>query len=91
MLYSGVDEDVPLLKSIASGLMAECGITNAIISDDLVLEMCRFGAAEIHTIAAIMGGIASQEAIKLLTGQFLPCSGTLTWNGMSGTSNVFQL
>jgi hypothetical protein len=36
------------------------------LSDDLVREFCRFGASEIHNVAAIIGGIASQEAIKVL-------------------------
>ena len=35
------------------------------LSDDLVREMCRFGASEIHNVAAIIGGVASQEAIKV--------------------------
>jgi amyloid beta precursor protein binding protein 1 len=27
--------------------------------------MCRFGAAELHAVAALVGGIASQEVIKV--------------------------
>lgn len=33
---------------------------------------CRLGASELHVIASVMGGMAAQEAIKLLTGQFVP-------------------
>ena len=67
---SGVEEDVALLKSVAAGLAAEYGLSGSAVADDLVGEMTRFGAGELHTVAAIMGGIAAQEAIKLLTAQF---------------------
>lgn len=30
------------------------------LQDDYVLEMCRFGAGELHVVAAFMGGMASQ-------------------------------
>jgi hypothetical protein len=49
--------------------------------------MVRFGAAELHVVAAPWEGwIAAQEAIKLLTCQFIPRKGTLIYDGISGTS-----
>lgn len=30
----------------------------------IVDEICRYGAAELHVISAIFGGIVAQEAIK---------------------------
>ena len=53
--------------------------------------LCRFGAGELHCVAAIMGGIAAQEAIKLLTKQFVPLSGLLLYNAMASTSSVLRL
>jgi hypothetical protein len=32
----------------------------------------RLGASELHVVASVMGGMAAQEAIKLLTQQFVP-------------------
>lgn len=84
------ENDVPLLKTVATGIMAEVGAGGSALVDDLVHEMVRFGAGELHTVAAVMGGIAAQEAIKLLTHQFVPLSGTLIFNGMAGTSSVFN-
>lgn len=78
-----------LLKSVAAGLAAELGLNGAGISDDYIGEVVRFGAAELHCVAAVVGGIAAQEAIKLLTGQFIPLQGTLIYNAMAGTSAVF--
>jgi amyloid beta precursor protein binding protein 1 len=53
--------------------------------------MRRFGAAELHVVAAVMGGIAAQEAIKLVTRQFVPLAGTLVYNAMASTTSQFDL
>lgn len=53
-------------------------------------EMCRFGASHLHCLGAIVGGIAAQEAIKLVTHQFVPLAGTLIYNAMSSTSAIFR-
>ena len=53
--------------------------------------MVRFGAGELHCMGAIMGGIAAQEAIKLLTRQFVPVPGTLVYNAMACTTSVLRL
>ena len=59
--------------------------------DDCLAEMCRFGAGELHCVAAIVAGMAAQEAIKLLTRQFLPQAGTVVYNAMGSTTSVFLL
>lgn len=59
------------------------------VSDDLVGEMCRCAAGELHAVAAVVGAIAAQEAIKLLTGQFVPVEGALIYNAMACTTSVF--
>lgn len=89
-VYRGVEGDVPLLKQTATSIVQDCGAGPAAISDDLVGEICRFGAGELHCIAAVMGGMASQEAIKLLTRQFVPVSGTVIYNAMNSTTSLFS-
>jgi amyloid beta precursor protein binding protein 1 len=51
---------------------------------------CRYGGAELHNIAALLGGLASQEAIKVITRQFVPFSNTLIYDGIEGRIDVFQ-
>ena len=51
-------------------------------------EMCRFGGGELHCVAATVGGMAAQEAIKLITRQLVPVSGTLIYNAMASTTSV---
>lgn len=55
-------------------------------------EVCRFGGSEVHCMGAIVGGMAAQEAIKLLTHQFVPLAGTLIFNsmGLQSSSSVFN-
>lgn len=90
---SEVEEDAALLKSQANAILSECGITGSsagrAVSDDLVGEMCRCAAGELHVIAAVVGAMAAQEGIKLLTGQFVPVGGTLIYNAMSCTTSIF--
>lgn len=87
---SGVEEDVALLKAVAAAVASEASLSGSAIPDDYVGEIVRFGACELHVVAAVMGGIAAQEAIKLLTEQFVPLKGTLIYNAMAGTSAVFD-
>ena len=85
-----VDGDIPALKHIATSIVQDSSSGPASISDDLVGEMYRFGAGELHCVAAVMGGMASQEAIKLITKQFVPTSGTVIYNAMNSTMSVFR-
>ncbi|GMH11032.1 hypothetical protein Nepgr_012873 [Nepenthes gracilis] len=86
-----MDEDVSRLKSITVGLLTELGCNSSILTEDLINEMCRFGAAELHAVAAFIGGIASQEVIKLITKQFVPICGTFIFNGIDHKSQILCL
>ncbi|XP_050901254.1 NEDD8-activating enzyme E1 regulatory subunit AXR1 isoform X4 [Lathyrus oleraceus] len=88
---SAMDEDISRLKSTAVGLLNDLGCNSATLAEDLINEMCRFGAAELHAVAALVGGIASQEAIKLITRQFVPISGTYIFNGIDHKSQLLLL
>ncbi|MED6147620.1 NEDD8-activating enzyme E1 regulatory subunit axr1 [Stylosanthes scabra] len=88
---SAIDEDIPRLKSTAIGLLSDLGCNGAALAEDLINEMCRFGAAELHAVAALVGGIASQEVIKLITKQFVPMSGTYIFNGIDHKSQLLSL
>lgn len=60
-----MDEDISRLKTTAVGLLSDLGCNGSTLTEDLINEMCRFGAAELHAVAAFVGGIASQEVIKV--------------------------
>ena len=84
------EEDAALLKARAAGVAADAGLGPGAVPDDYVEELVRFGGAELHCIGAVVGGIAAQEAIKLLTRQFVPVPGTLVYNAMACTSTVLR-
>uniref|UniRef100_A0A803NAM5 NEDD8-activating enzyme E1 regulatory subunit n=1 Tax=Chenopodium quinoa TaxID=63459 RepID=A0A803NAM5_CHEQI len=59
-----IDEDISRLKTLAVSLLTDMGCSGSILTEDLIYEICRFGAAELHAVSAFIGGIASQEVIK---------------------------
>ncbi|GAV66977.1 ThiF domain-containing protein [Cephalotus follicularis] len=86
-----MDEEISRLKTTAVGLLSDLGCNGSTLTEDLINEMCRFGAAELHAVAAFIGGIASQEVIKLITKQFVPMSGTYIFNGIDHKSQLLTL
>ncbi|WMV56329.1 hypothetical protein MTR67_049714 [Solanum verrucosum] len=88
---SEMDEDISRLKTTAVGLLNDLGCNSSALSEDLINEMCRYGASELHVVSAFVGGVASQEVIKLITRQFIPMSGTFIFNGIDNNSQLLLL
>ena len=57
----------------------------------MVARSCRYGAGEVHVVAALIGGVLAQEAIKFMTCQFQPLQNTFLYCGVNGTSMHFEL
>ncbi|CAN0282438.1 unnamed protein product, partial [Phaeothamnion confervicola] len=53
-------------------------------------EMARYGGAELHNVAAVVGGVASQEAVKLITKQYVPVNNTVVFNGVVGVIGIYE-
>ncbi|XP_078361000.1 NEDD8-activating enzyme E1 regulatory subunit-like [Oculina patagonica] len=85
-----VEADVVKLKSCLSSLLQEWSV-NADVKEEYVHEMCRYGASELHSVAAFIGGAAAQEIVKLVTHQFVPFNNTYIYNGITGSSTTLQL
>lgn len=85
-----VESDILKLKSCVSVLMQDWGCP-PITKDDYIHEICRFGGAELHSVAAFMGGCTAQEIIKLITGQYVPMNNTLIYYALNQTTSVFCL
>ncbi|KAG0095152.1 NEDD8-activating enzyme E1 regulatory subunit [Podila epicladia] len=86
------EEDVDQLDHNVTTLLQDWGITqeNA-VPKDLTHEICRYGVGSIHNIASFMGGVVSQEIIKLITHQYIPMNNTFIFDGASSVSNVFAV
>ncbi|KAI9338515.1 ThiF family protein [Obelidium mucronatum] len=86
-----VETDIGLLKKSCSNMLVRMGLPPSVVSDDVIHEMVRAGASELHTMASFMGGVCSQEAIKLITGQYVPLNNTFVYNGMKSVGGTFDL
>ena len=53
-------------------------------------ELLRFSDTKLHSVAAFLGGVASQEAIKLLIRQFSALNHSLVYDGIHGRCQVFN-
>lgn len=88
-----VETDVPPLKHHLLQLLHSSNLpyTHAAL-DDTLHAACRWAASELHTVAAVMGGVAAQEAIKLLVGQMIPLQDTLVYRAYGQQSfGVYRL
>ncbi|KAF2143667.1 uncharacterized protein K452DRAFT_224574 [Aplosporella prunicola CBS 121167] len=54
-------------------------------------ELTRAGGAELHNISALVGGIVSQEVIKVITKQYIPVDNTCLFDGVRSRSSVLRI
>ncbi|KAI8115121.1 Nedd8-activating enzyme E1 regulatory subunit [Lucilia cuprina] len=86
-----VENDTARFKSVACKMLAEWGVTQATLSDDMVHEVCHYGGGEVHTISAFIAGCAAQEVVKILTNQFKPVDNTFIYNGITSETITLKL
>jgi NEDD8-activating enzyme E1 regulatory subunit len=82
--------DIPQLQHLVSALAAKLSLPAKCVKDDLLLEVCRCAGSTLHVTGAIMGGIAAQEAIKVLLHQFIPVKGVFVFDGVQASSAVLD-
>jgi amyloid beta precursor protein binding protein 1 len=82
--------DLAALVPLATSLAADLGLESSGVPE-LVQEVCRSGSAELHATGALLGGVAAQEAIKLITRQWVPLSALWVFNGIASTAAVLPL
>jgi len=91
--------DTQPLKEATLQAAKDLGVEDAVTSwdnrencslDDLVAEYCRFGGSELHALSAIMGGVVSQEVLKVTTEQFVPLQSCIIFNGIDSSSCKFS-
>ncbi|CAO1635685.1 unnamed protein product [Parajaminaea phylloscopi] len=58
---------------------------------DAVKELVRSGHADLASTASLLGGITAQEAIKLITRQYVPISGVAVYDGIKQAIGTFNL
>ena len=87
----GIEADVIKLRSISATLLQKWQMPTCQINDDYITEFCRYGASEVHSVAAFVAGVAAQEVIKIITQQFVPLNNTWIYNATSQTTLTVTL
>ena len=85
-------KDVPelfgLLKEEYNKLSVKPEIEN-LLTEDNAFEFCRMGKGFVPPVVSIIGSIASQEIIKLITYQFETVNNTVIYDGINVTLSKF--
>jgi amyloid beta precursor protein binding protein 1 len=87
----GFLEDLPEFKFAVKEECNSIGLNFDEIPEALIKEMLRMSDYVVHTTAAFIGGVASQECIKLITHKYRPANNTLIYNGMKSTLQIYEL
>lgn len=56
----------------------------------VLAELVRAKGGELHNISALTGGILAQEAIKVITKQYIPIDNTCVFDGVLSKTEVFR-
>lgn len=54
-------------------------------------EVARANGGELHNISAMMGGMVSQEVIKIITKQYIPIDNTCILDGITSRTQVLRI
>lgn len=57
----------------------------------IITDLVNAQGGELHNISALMGGIVAQEAIKVITKQYVPADNTCLFDGVGSRSGVLRL
>jgi len=85
-----LEGDFQHLKEVCANILRQYG-SSKVLDEKYLREIVRFGGSELHPLAALMGGVTAQEAIKLITHQYQPLNNTLVFNGMDCTSQAMKI
>ena len=77
-------------KFTVDTLSNELGLPPNSVKRDFVVEFCRSGGAELHSVAAFVGGVVGQEVIKLITHQYVPINNTLLYDAITSSSVTLE-
>ena len=84
-----IEADNAAVKELGQAVITELG-GEVDFPEGYAQEMVRYGAGEIHNIDAFLGGIASQEAVKLITRQYTPINNTFLYTGTYSRGQTFE-
>ena len=63
----------------------------ALVTRAHAAEITRYGGCELQNTSALVGGIAAQEAVKIITHQYVPLNNTYIFNGIASCGATYEL
>ena len=88
------ESDVPLLQENYTQVVQHYQLQDEDLVKEHFTSICqeltRYANAEIHTVASVVGGVASQEAVKIITGQYTPLNNLYVFNGIVSVAGVYK-
>jgi len=83
--------DAMELLELCESILDQLGISNVVpVEISHAKEMIRYCGCELHNVAALIGGVAAQEAVKLVTHQYGLLNNTYLFNGITCVGSVFS-
>lgn len=83
--------DVAMLAQAAARVVELYKVEGVTVDQKVLEEVVRYGGCELHVTSAVLGGVASQEVVKLLTKQYTPLCNTLIYDGLHGHMQTIEL
>lgn len=98
-LAADEEEVWQIIRQIASDHNVPCKFDATTAMDDEAphlsfehaQELARYGGTELHNISSLLGGVAAQECVKIVTHLFVPLHNCYLYNGIAGCSSTFEL
>ncbi|KAI7957294.1 hypothetical protein MJO28_004389 [Puccinia striiformis f. sp. tritici] len=89
------DQDFNSLSEIALNYLHKKGwkLEEKIVPEKMqkaLKEIVRSAGSEIPHISSLVGGLVSQEIIKLITGQYIPINGICIFDGYKSSTGILQ-
>ena len=85
------DSDTVAFKALFGTFMKEIGLSQIDYSEKALIEIINSGGCKLPNIAAIVGGVASQEIIKILTKQYEILDNLVVFNGVHSTFSKYKV
>ena len=80
---------VDVLTSYGLTLSSGTLFSNETVSS-VASEITRYEGAENHCVGSVVGGVAGQEGVKVITGIYTPIDNTYVFNGIAGVGGVVK-
>ncbi|EPX73861.1 NEDD8 activating enzyme [Schizosaccharomyces octosporus yFS286] len=91
--HASLEKESPIVKCELNNLFEKYSLKEKYKEKVLecIEELSRASGLEIHPVSSLIGGIAAQEAIKILTKHYLPINHTCIFDGVHSKTETFNI